>query len=227
MASYSKRTMPGSQKTKKICWLDFAASFIAAISFSQPILADNFGKLFTSPEERAYLDGLRREFLEKTESEGFDIQAEAIPLLQQDEQQQNTEFTLEGLVTNQNGTRAIWLNGSAILENDLPADVRLVRQNNLDYLQIRSEATAHYIKTGQTIDLETGEIWEAFEEPSPDLATSEEEKTTSTQEETGNIDNQTETAGSSNNGGVVAIQDLILALQNLQSTNEDAPPPEE
>ncbi|MEQ9567989.1 MAG: hypothetical protein RLN85_19635, partial [Pseudomonadales bacterium] len=65
--------------------------------------SSSMGLLFTTPEERAYLDYLREDFLERTASQGFDIQTEEIPQIDTPEPEQNDVFRLDAVITNQDG----------------------------------------------------------------------------------------------------------------------------
>lgn len=197
------------------------------------------GLLFTTPEERAYLDYLREDFLERTASQGFDIQTEEIPEIETPEPEQNVVFRLDAVITNQDGSHTLWLNGSPVREQDLPQNVNLVARSGQNMLQISTDSASYLLKPGQTVNLTSGELWESFEREQR-INTS-----TNTQEEAGaesedsqpelvqSVETSPETLASPTEPpsasqtqaqaqGVVAIQDLIEALQMIQSGNNEA-----
>ncbi len=201
------------------------------------------GLLFTTPEERAYLDYLREDFLQRTASEGFDIQTEEIPEIEPEAPEQNVEFYLNAIITNQDGSHTIWLNGAPVRELDLPGEVRLVHRSGRDMLQIATSSATYLLKPGQTVNLSTGELWESFEARLNNTGAAGEESTNSNgaqnnvsqaqsngapAQSTGQATNPqasastappfpSSTSSSAQGQGVVAIQDLIEALQMIQS----------
>jgi|GEM_PF-2489791 len=217
---------------------------IAAILLLIPALASaqsssaqssSLGLLFTTPQERAYLDYLREDFLQRTASQGFDIQTEEIPEIEAPEPEQNVEFRLDAVITNQDGSHTIWLNGAPVREWDLPQDVSLIARSGQNMLQISTSSASYQLKPGQTINLTTGELWESFERrPGTDI-----QEETAEQAEEGPEEFQAESAQLESEAppspanlsasqtqaqaqGVVAIQDLIEALQMIQSNNNEA-----
>jgi hypothetical protein len=208
----------------------FNRSIILALLALTPSLASaqssSMGLLFTSPEEREYLDYLREDFLERTASQGFDIQTEEIPQIEAEEIEQNVEFHLDAIITNQDGSHTIWLNGSAVREFDLPDQVDLVHRSGRDMLQISTSTATYLLKPGQTVNLSTGDLWESFE------SRAAEEQTETSSQGSGGIAQTTPLQTSEPSvvqppgrpaspptQGVVAIQDLIEALQMIQSGN--------
>ena len=187
-------------------------------------------QLFTTPEEREYLDYLRTDFLERTALQGFDIQTEEIPDIETEALEQNVEFRLDAVITNQDGSHTIWLNGSPIREMDLPQDVDLVHLAGKDTLKISTSSVTYLLRPGQTVNLSTGQLWESFE-PHPNSTASTEDVSTEQIEPStppispvdGTIIPNPEQplVTTSSRQGVVAIQDLIEALQMIQSGNEE------
>jgi len=181
---------------------------------SDLVSGQDFGKLFTTPEERKYLDGLRDKFLERSELEGFNISEQAKPWLEEDIDDQNVEFEMAGVMSRKNGGKAVWLNGDSVDEKDLPRNVKLVETDGQHRLQIRVLDQTHYIKAGQTINIETGTVRESFEKTPEDseggLAAS-----------INNIFNsdepsETEKIKDKSSSEQVGIGDLIEALQTIQ-----------
>lgn len=197
------------------------------------------GLLFTTPEERAYLDYLREDFLERTASQGFDIQTEEIPDIEAPEPEQNVVFHLDAVITNRDGSHTLWLNGSPVREQDLPQGVNLVTRSGQDMLQITTNSASYLLKPGQTVNLTSGELWESFEREQRINTSSsnpqqvEDEPENSQAELVQSVESAPENATpppeppsasqtQAQAQGVVAIQDLIEALQMIQSANNEA-----
>lgn len=142
---------------------------ILALAICLPSLSygQEIGTLFTTAEEREYLDYLREEFLASKADAGFNIDEDVIPEIPEDEDepQENVEFYFGGIMTRAAGGKAVWLNGNSILENDLPANVRIVRVDGKDALRLETSEARFVLKPGQTVNISTGEFWEAFERP--------------------------------------------------------------
>lgn len=127
--------------------------------------SQSLGTLFTTPEERAYLDYLREDFLARTAEAGFNIDENAVPEIPEDENQvvDVVQFHLDGIMTLNDGRRTVWLNGSPIFERDLPANARIVSADGVSALRLSTADNAYIIKPGQTVDITTSEIWDAFD----------------------------------------------------------------
>lgn len=139
---------------------------LSVLGFPAAGYSQEFGTLFTSPEEREYLDYLRQEFLERSAQAGFDIDQDVIPDIPEDNEivEELVYFHLGGIVTRQDGGRALWLNGKYILENELPSDKTLVRVDGITALRIVTANASYLLKPGQSVDVSTGQFWEAFEQ---------------------------------------------------------------
>ena len=151
----------------RTCCFSFVG-FVFTLLVSQTSLAQFQGKIFTTPEERAYLDALRQDFLKRTEEQGFDIdKAEPPPLpVTETEQPENTtlvEYTLGGIMTRSDGSRTVWLNNQPVAEASLPANMSLLTEGSLVMLRITVDATRYQLKPGQTLIASTGEIQEAWQ----------------------------------------------------------------
>jgi hypothetical protein len=117
------------------------------------------GSLFTSPEQRAYLDYLRQEFLSRSQERGFDISANTVPEIPAaaDSAAPARIHSLSAIVTLRDGTRRIWLNGQALGEHELPDNAVLVQDAGTAALRFGG----HLLKPGQTLNLDTGSITES------------------------------------------------------------------
>lgn len=195
------------------------ASASLLVVLSNGAMAQDFGKLFTTPEERVYLDGLREKFLQRTELEGFNISEQFKPLLESGIQDQNVEFELSGFMNRKNGGRAVWLNGKALNESELPQNVAIVSRKGMNMLRFTTQEKVHYVKAGQTLNIETGQVRESFESK-PETAI---DGLTSSISEFFQKDQQSEKNDSDKPGKQAAkesvgIDDLIEALQTIQET---------
>lgn len=150
---------------------------------AEPVAAQEISTLFTSPEERAYLDFLREQFLIENQEDDFNIDEviPAIPVItnvDEDAPPAITYYTLGGIIR-QDNTRTIWLNDSSIAENNLPENMRLVTAGSSLLLRIQTEMGSFDLKSGQTLDVENGRILESWQRPAPVQAMTETERSTS------------------------------------------------
>src|SRR3990167_2299205 len=122
-------------------------------SLSLPALAQLRGTLFTSPEQRAYLDYLRQDFLAKSRERGFDIEEAEIPEIPTGAVQELAPeiYTLGGIMARHDGSHTIWLNGQALHENDLPQGVTLTKSSGILALRFATATGSHLLKPGQTL----------------------------------------------------------------------------
>ena len=139
---------------------------------SQPSVAQFHGTIFTSPEERAYLDALREDFLKKSQEKGFDIEQAGPPPLPvtADEPTENSapiEYTLGGILTRNDGSHTVWLNNQPVAERNLPANMKLVTEGALTVLRLQTAAGTFQLKPGQTLNASTGETQEAYQRVVP------------------------------------------------------------
>lgn len=125
------------------------------------------GTLFTQPEERAYLDYLRDEFLRNNAEQGFDIAETAIPVVPDTEPAPTgpIEFSFGGIMTRRDGSRSLWLNGSVLAESELPAGMSLVSAGRSTSLRIAHEGKVYTLLPGQTVDLVAGSVVESYQRP--------------------------------------------------------------
>lgn len=139
--------------------------FVLIWLVAAPAVGQQFGTLFTTPEEREYLDYLREDFLASTAEAGFDIDEDAVPDIPEDEEvvEQAVEFHLDGIMTQSDGGRTVWLNGAPIFERDLPSNASIVMTDGVAGLRLLTAGGGYILKPGQTVNTSTGEFWEAFE----------------------------------------------------------------
>lgn len=117
------------------------------------------GTLFTTPQEREYLDYLRQEFLQRTRESGFDI-GELPPGIPLDDAEaaETREFHLGGVFHSNDGSRTLWLNRQPLAEADLPSHIRVVTREGVEMLNIRTAEASYLLKPGQMLNLDTGVI---------------------------------------------------------------------
>ncbi|MGV3590046.1 MAG: hypothetical protein ACO1PZ_00055 [Gammaproteobacteria bacterium] len=148
---------------------------IALLGASAGAFAQIDGTLFTQPEERAYLDYLRDEFLRNNAEQGFDIEEAAVPIVPGAEDAQPSgpvEFNFGGVMTRRDGSRSVWLNGVVLAESELPGGMSLVSADNGISLRIVHEGKEYLLRPGQTVDLLAGSVMENYQRPQADVSES-------------------------------------------------------
>lgn len=121
------------------------------------------GTLFTSPDERVYLDYLRDEFLRNSAQQGFDIEEAAIPEIPEETAPAATgpaEYSFGGVLTQRNGQHSIWLNGTLIPQGDLPEGFRLVESGGVVSLRIAQDGETFLLRPGQRLNVANGAVSE-------------------------------------------------------------------
>ena len=141
---------------------------ILAALFPMMVPAQEMGILFTEPEEREYLDFLRNEFVQDSQLATFDIDEDIIPDIPIAEEEQAAaeeiiSYKFGGIMVRLNGSRMIWLNENQIAESDLPGNMTLVETLTSTLLNIRANGTSYQLKPGQTINLNQGIIYDAYQ----------------------------------------------------------------
>lgn len=123
------------------------------------------GKLFTTPEQRAYLDALRRDFLSANSNSGFDIEESAMPPLPPERAvvQRRVEYTLEGILARRDGSHIIWLNQRSFTEKELPEGITLVKTGGGLGLRFSTDGGEKLLLPGQTIEIHSGVVQERYQ----------------------------------------------------------------
>lgn len=150
--------------------LGFAFVVLSSLAVAPAALAQALleGPLFTSPEQREYLDYLREDFLAKNQKAGFDITESEIPEIPVDGPAGPigpAEYTLGGIMKRADGRMTIWLNNQSLTEDQLPPAARLVRMGNTLALQFSTAAGTQVLRPGQTIEVTTGVVQERYQRP--------------------------------------------------------------
>lgn len=116
------------------------------------------GTLFTSPQQRDYLDHLRSEFLARSQGSGFDIQEAEVPQIPTAAPEPAPVYTLGGIMTRSDGSRTVWLNGRTVDESELPTGMRIVESDGSLTLRVNTASGNHLIKPGQTLNTGNGQV---------------------------------------------------------------------
>jgi len=151
-------------------------AMLLCMVMGEPAHAQVQGTLFTSPEQRAYMDFLRQEFLSRSTNAGFDIEVPEIPEFAATDAtgtevpEGPTEFTLGGILTGRDGTRSVWLNNNLLHESELPDWVRIITSGESPILQLNVNGSRWELRPGQTVDLASGTVSEAYQRPPPEEA---------------------------------------------------------
>lgn len=141
---------------------------VALVATSAGAHAQLEGTLFTKPDERAYLDYLRDEFLRNNAEAGFDIEEATVPVVPGEESAEPTgptQFSFGGIMTRRDGSRSLWLNGVLLAESELPAGMSLVNAGNSTSLRITHEGKVYELRPGQTVDFGAGSVMENYQRP--------------------------------------------------------------
>lgn len=148
-----------------LLWL-VALSLLAAASIGE---AQTLGRLFTSPTQRAQLERLRTQLpsssetaleplVEETEPEPavLDEVASIAP---------DIVYSLGGALTRSNGAVYVWINNELVDKESLPANMELLQPYARGQVRISdpSHNRTFVVKPGQTLNLTTGQLSEAYE----------------------------------------------------------------
>lgn len=163
----------------KVLSLQNILTTICLLWFAPVVYAQNneleLGTLFTTPEERVYLDYLREDFLATSQASDFDIDEQIPPIIViSDETEANssiTEFIVGGFLNRRDGNRAAWINGVLINESELPSNMEFISTGTGLSLRIETETASFVLKPGQKLNTLSGQISEAFGLSSTDSLT--------------------------------------------------------
>ena len=125
--------------------------------------AQSFGKVFSTPMEREYLDRQREEALRELSEQERLALLDAPPTLQEIMEIEPTLIHMGGTVRRADGNHTIWLNGIAVRRSDLPTNAQLEFVGNLGVLRVRGSTQEYLVKPGQTLNADTGDIREDYE----------------------------------------------------------------
>lgn len=141
---------------------------IFSLCLTRLAFAQEIDTLFTTPEERAYLDFLRAEFLLNNQANDFNIDevVPAVPVIEEAIEAPTVSFySLGGIFTRQDGSRTVWLNEQNFDENNLPGNMMLIASNSTTLLRIQTDAGVYDLRAGQTLDVVNNRILESWQLP--------------------------------------------------------------
>lgn len=149
-----------SGATQKMFYLAGLALVAACMSVPHDADAQRLGRLFSTPEERALLDELRRDrrIIEPEPQSVVDIAPE-IPTVEQ--------VTIDGVVLRSSGANSAWINGQPVSGGARTRDGVRVDASAAGGGQVKitlpSGADTIDLKPGQKIDVNSGVVLEAYE----------------------------------------------------------------
>ena len=123
--------------------------------------ADDLGRLFSTPEERARIDNMRAGVVTATEAGDTETV---------------DQLVLNGTLTGSNGKRLAWVNGRPVTADDAGSDTTLLYDGRVR-LRWREGAVARDLKPGQVVDKVTGEVFEVYNRPPDKVAVNPEPAT--------------------------------------------------
>ncbi len=131
--------------------------------------AQAFGKIFSTPQERAYLDRVRKEtFMELTEAERIEALREPESVIPNFEAAP-TLIHMGGSVKRADGSNTVWLNRVPVNEGDLPSNVHLEFIEGMGVLRVDTAEGRVTLRPGQTLNASDGVIREDYELTSAQL----------------------------------------------------------
>jgi hypothetical protein len=123
------------------------------------IAADDFGRLFTTPTERASLDHLRKTtpLPSITQNQPKETAEQAVPVMP-------SAVSVEGYVKRGDGKKGtVWVNGAPVQENSSTSEVqvgKMQRGSNQIPIKLQAGGKSLNLKAGQTYDPETNSVSE-------------------------------------------------------------------
>lgn len=185
--------------------------------------AQSFGKVFSTPMEREYLDRLREEALRELSEQERLALLDAPPTLQEIMEIEPTLIHMGGTVRRADGNHTIWLNGIAVRRSDLPANAQLEFVGNLGVLRVRGSTQEYLVRPGQTLNADTGDIREDYELTEEELK--EVNETVAAREAAArpvraSSDSQPEEEPEEEPDNQALIQNIVEGLQMLQKARD-------
>jgi hypothetical protein len=125
--------------------------------------AQSFGKVFSTPQERQYLDRERENALRELSEQELLVLLDVPPTVEIIMEQAPRLIHMGGSVRRADGNHTIWLNGVAVSQGDLPANARLEFVRGLGVLHVQGIDREYIMRPGQTLNADTGAIREDYE----------------------------------------------------------------
>ncbi len=147
-----------------------------------PLNANELGRFFTTPEDRAMLDNMREAaanpVIVQDEPEPEPVVEEYVePVLEPEEEVEIPGITVNGVVYRQDGNSTAWLNGENTLEGDLESqylsvDGSAIKGQNVP-VQIKINKRELLLKPGQTYQPEVDHVMDVYKQQKPERASDE------------------------------------------------------
>lgn len=118
----------------------------------------NFGRLFTSPQERRALDNLRRNIQPIGPEPGLLAPVAIDPV----QLEVPTEVRFSGFIKRADGRYAVWINGQSNLSRATPPIEQASFNDESPYATLRSNQQQAIIKPGQIWSLDTNTVREGY-----------------------------------------------------------------
>jgi len=159
----------------KVVTLSFI--FVSSVILDSAALAQesDLGRVFYTPRQRAALDQIRLMPPELTASEEL---YEELREEEEDEDDLLEEsvigeyvapdiYLIEGIMRVADGRHSLWMNGEVYDHLSLPDNVSLVEPFGIGGVKVTSDVdgTEYLLRTGQALNILTGEIFESFKLP--------------------------------------------------------------
>lgn len=140
-------------------------------SFNTPANGEDFGRFFTTPMQRQYLDQLK--------SRGAPIVVKIEDDLKEDKTKEKKQevydaVTIKGLVYRKNGKSAAWLNHSNTYEGDLALGFAGAEEDNITpskvQIKVGNRKNDITMKVGEKYEPATESIKDIIEEPGTEIS---------------------------------------------------------
>lgn len=138
------------------------SSTLMVSDFAQAQHADQVGRLFSSPRERAELDEIRRIFLQDgAPSEDLEeLLGDDVPI--EPSAPDDLYLMLGGTVRRADGSYSLWLNDEQLDQQQLPSNIRLARLGDLIVLWINFLDKLYVVRPGQVLHFASETVYESY-----------------------------------------------------------------
>lgn len=126
-------------------------------------VAQSFGKVFSTPEQRTKLDRERENMLAALSEEDRIALLDLPPTGESVPAPEPRLFHMGGSVLRADGNHTVWVNGVAMRQEQLPNNVSLSFERGVGILRVRTIDNAFSVRPGQTLNADTGAIREDYE----------------------------------------------------------------
>ncbi len=130
---------------------------------AEPPVSPALGRLFSTEAQRARLDQIRAALFEERELQDLLSAAEQLAEEEEEPVEALAVIQLGGIVRHQSGSHTVWLNGIAVLEENLPPGTRVDHDGVQALLRVSQGNREFVLKTGQSLDVMAGTVRESYE----------------------------------------------------------------